>query len=156
MTPKQLLEHTTRMIAELEKAKKLTLKVGLPSDKVGSKIYGDGSSIMTIGAGHEYGTSKMPARSFLRVPFEIKSGDIDSALTSEFAKVLDGRATAADALGRVGIVATNISKEAFRTNGFGMWPALAESTKKIKLRAGKTTPLIWSGILRNSVTWSVE
>lgn len=156
MKPQDALKATTKWLQEMEKAKRLTLKVGLPSDKVGGKVYGGNTSILTVGATHEYGSAKTPARSFLRMPFEVKSKEIDTAIQSQFKRMLDGQATTEDALGRVGIIATNISKEAFRTNGFGRWAPLAEITKVRKAGAGKTTTLIWSGLLRNSITWSVE
>lgn len=143
-------------LKQMESALSMTVKVGLPADKVGGQIYGEGVTVMQIGAQHEYGTEKMPARSFLRMPFDLKRDPIRQFIESEFKAVFDQRRTAIDALERVGLYATNISKEAFRTNGFGQWVPLAESTKKIKEKNAKTTPLVWSGILRNSITWSVD
>lgn len=141
---------------EMQKAKRLSVKVGLPADKLSAKAYDGGASIMQVGGMHEYGTEKMPARSFLRMPFELKASEVNAFIQAEFKKVIDGSSTAEKALGRIGVYTTNISKEAFRTNGFGQWADLSPITKAIKEAAGKTTPMIWSGLLRNSITWSVS
>lgn len=156
MNPKDALEASAKWLKEMEAAKRLTLKVGLPSDKVGGKVYGGGTSIITVGATHEYSSPTSPARSFLRMPFEVKRKEIDTAIQNQFANVIDGKMSAEDALNRVGVIATNISKEAFRTNGYGRWAPLAEITKVRKVKAGKTTTLIWSGLLRGAITWSVS
>lgn len=143
-------------LKQMESVLSKTVKVGLPADKVGGQVYGDGVTVLQIGAQHEYGTSRMPARSFLRMPFDIKRDPIRKFIESEFKVVFDQKRSATDALERVGLYATNISKEAFRSNGFGQWAPLAETTKRIKEKNAKTTPMIWSGILRNSITWSVD
>lgn len=156
MTPKDALAATAAYLKELEKAKRMTLKVGLPSDKVGGKVYGNGVNIMQVGAAHEYGTAKMPARSFLRMPSEVKGKELGLTIQQQFERVLDGKSNTEDALGRVGVTAVNFSKEAFRSNGFGRWEALAPATIESKIKKGKTTPLIETGLLRNSITWSVE
>jgi hypothetical protein len=156
MTPEETKKTMDNYLRELEQAIKSGVKVGLPSDKVGDKIYGDGTSIMQIGAGHEYGTEHMPARSFLRMPFDLKRKEIDGYIGVQFQAVLTGTRTANDALELIGIKAVNISREAFRSNGFWQWADLADSTVKIKEEAGKTTVLVWSGILRNAITWSIE
>lgn len=156
MTPEDFFREQARILAEMQKAKKMSVKVGLPADKVGGEVYGDGVTIMQVGAQHEYGTENMPARSFLRMPFELKADEVDAFIQAEFKKVIEGRSTGAKALGRIGVLATNISKEAFRSNGFGQWAELSPITEAIKKKNNKTTPLIWSGLLRNSITWSVQ
>lgn len=156
MKPEQVLKKTTSYLEEMRKAKKMVVKTGLPADKVGSKVYGDGMSVMRIGAIHEYGYPPIPQRSFLRMPFELKSADIGNFIKAEYVKVLESGSTAEKALGRIGVMTSNISKEAFRTNGFGLWPELAESTIKYKAKKGKSTPMVYSGILRGSITWSVQ
>jgi hypothetical protein len=156
MTPEQTLRQTEHYLEQLEQAVKQSVKVGLPADKVGGEIYGDGQTIMSVGAMHEYGTSKMPARSFLRLPFDLKRDEINKTINNQFKAVLEGNRDASDALEIIGVKAVNVSREAFRSNGFGQWAPLAPSTRAIKQREGKQTPLIWSGILRNSITWSIE
>lgn len=155
-TPEQTKQQMDDYLKQLEQAVKTSVKVGLPSDKVGQKIYGGGATIMQIGAQHEYGTEKMPSRSFLRMPFDLKRDEINNYIGLQFKAVLEDRRSANDAMELIGVMTMNISRGAFRTNGYGQWAPLAEGTKFIKAEAGKTTPLVWSGILRNSITWSIE
>lgn len=157
MNPIDFLEEQEKILAEIKKAKSMTVKVGLPADKVSNKAYGNtGMSVMQIGGMHEYGTEHMPQRSFLRMPFELKSTEVDKFIQAEFRKVIEGKSTAEKAMNRVGAMASNIAKEAFRSNGFGQWSELSLITKAIKEKAGKQTPLVWSGLLRNSITWSIQ
>ena len=55
MTPQETLQHTEKMIAQLEELKRKAVFVGLPKEKVGGKVYGDGMTVIRIGAIHEYG-----------------------------------------------------------------------------------------------------
>lgn len=155
MTPEETLKKMEAYLRELEEAQRRGVRVGLPSDKVGSEVYGN-VTLMQVGGMHEYGTVDMEQRSFLRMPFELKSADIDAFIQKEYSKVLDGKSTTVAALNRIGLYAANISKEAFRTNGFGQWSALSPITKAIKAKAGKSTPMVWSGLLRGSITWSLD
>lgn len=157
ITPQEMLKKTTAYYRELKRAKKMHVAVGLPVDKVGNKIYGDGMSIFRIGAIHEFGATfdvkglsiTIPQRSFLRVPFATKQAELADALLREFNAVSDGKRSADQALGRVGIVAENISRGAFTTKGYGQWPDIKASTKS---RKGSSQPLIDTGTLRNSIT----
>lgn len=156
MTPEETLKKTKRYLEELQKALTMSVKVGLPADKVGGKVYDDGMSIMQIGAIHEYGYPPIPQRSFLAVPFQIKAVEIGVFIGLEFNSVFKGTMTTERALARIGVKTSNISKEAFRTNGFGTWEPLSDAYMKIKEKAGKTNTLLWSGILRGSITYTVE
>ncbi len=55
LTPEQFLKQTANYLVELQKAKKLVGKVGLPKEKVGGKAYGNGISVIAVGAVHEFG-----------------------------------------------------------------------------------------------------
>lgn len=156
MTPKQAQRQMDAYLAELEKAKRLTLKVGVTKGEAGRRVYESGDSVVEVAATHEYGTPRVPRRSFLRMPFDVKQGDLNARTDAEFRKVFDGASTASDGLERLGVEAVNISQQAFRTNGFGNWPSLAESTMEYKAEVGKRNPLIMTGTLRQSITWEVE
>lgn len=190
MTPEQMLKNTTTYLKAMEDAKRKHVAVGLPSDKVGAKIYGEGMTIFQIGAVHEYGAVinhpggtkftigkngkatfvpnsyqgkvagvtgphiiDIPRRSFLRVPFATKKAEIADMLLKTFKAASEGKMTAEIALGRVGAFATNISKGAFTSRGYGQWPDIKASTKK---RKGSSQPMIDTGTLRNSVTYVVR
>jgi hypothetical protein len=117
ITPQQMLTLTANYADNIRKAVSSSVAVGLPSEKVGDKVYGDGNTVISVGASHEYGATGLPRRSFLSV------------------------------------IATNYSKEAFVTRGFGQWPDISQSTKEAK---GSSQILIDTGTLRNSITYVVR
>ena len=152
MTPENGLKRTKNLEKAMKAAKNKAVFVGLPSDKVGSEIYGDGQSIMTIGAVHEYGAGNSPKRSFLRTPFLMHKKKINQFIAKQFETTLEG-VSVDDALGFVGVYCTNISKKAFTTKGYGEWPELKPATVRQK---GSSQILIDSGTLRNSITWVIR
>jgi hypothetical protein len=152
LTPEQMLERTGAHLANLEKAKRGYVAVGLPSEEVGSKVYGDGQTVATIGARHEYGAG-VPRRSFLRVPFTTKKDELTKAIAKQFEDVFERGKKAEQALGLIGTVAVNISKGAFTTRGYGEWPDITQATKDAK---GSSQVLIDTGILRGSITYVVR
>lgn len=159
MTPKDVLALAQKQLKAMERAKNAVVKVGLPeSESATSKAYksdGDASAptVLEVGIWHEYGTQFVPMRSFLRAPFIEKQSDIKKLIDSQFQLVLEKGLDVEIALGRVGVGAVNISKGAFKTQGYGAWPDIKESTKKAK---GSSGILIDTGLLRNSITWVVE
>lgn len=136
----------------LEKAKRGYVAVGLPQEKVGDKIYGDGLSVVQVGAMHEYGFGNNPVRSFLRIPMQLHADQINEFISEQFAKVFKGE-SAEKALGLVGINARNISVDAFSTGGYGTWASISPATANAK---GSSAPLIDTGTLRNSITYVVR
>jgi len=155
LTPAEMLRSTEALLTGMEEAKNKAVFVGLPKEKAGGQIYGDGRSILDNAAVHEYGTvdGKIPERSFLRVPFQIKRDEIGAMLVQQFTAIAEGRRSVNDALGRVGIAAVNIVKEAFRTGGFGKWKKLKPATIEAK---GFDDILEDTRVMRNSVTWVVR
>lgn len=152
MNPQQFLQMSEQYLSALQEARRTQVKVGLPAEKVGNKIYGDGISVITVGAWHEYGFGNNPVRSFLRAPFAQKQNELYEFINKQFRLVLEGRKDVPAALNFVGIFATDISKEAFSTSAGGTWPANTAYTINKK---GSSKPLIDTGTLRNSLTWSV-
>jgi len=171
MKPKQFLQHTTKMAKNLSGVRRKSVFVGLPAERAGGKVYGDGMSIIRIGAIHEYGVpGKVPRRSFLREPFRIKQAELNTAIAKEFEAVANGR-DIDTGLGRIGALATNVSKGAFVTRGYGVWKEITEQTKQrkgsrqtkqrkgssqTKQRKGSSQTLIDNGLLRGSITWVVR
>lgn len=153
MTPEETLGKMNSYLDNLRYAKNHATYVGLPKDKVGGEIYGDGNTIISIGAIHEFGAGSVPQRSFLRVPFNTKRKDIDKTISLQFSAVFEKGKDAESALNIIGAKATNISKGAFTTQGYGSWSPLKPETIAAK---GSSQILIDTGILRNSITWSVR
>lgn len=153
LSPQQMLKRTGDYLANMEKAKRKHVAVGLPAEKVGGKIYGDGMSIVEVGAIHEYGAGDNPRRSFLRVPFQIKRAELDEGIVQQFRDVAEHGKDADRALGLIGTIAVNIIKGAFTSRGYGEWPDIQQSTKNAK---GSSQVLIDSGTLRRSNTYVVR
>lgn len=153
MTPKEMRAHTAEMLKTMKEIKSKAVFVGLPAEKVGEKIYGDGRSVIATGATHEYGYGPIPQRSFLRAPFDIKRKELDEGIATQFEAVTNGSASVDTGLGRVGVLATNVSKGAFTSRGYGTWPDITDETKQ---RKGSDQVLIDTGILRGSITWVIR
>lgn len=153
MTPSQTLENMNAYLDNLRYAKNHATYVGLPKDKVGSKIYKNGKTIIEVGAIHEYGLGNVPKRSFLREPFNNNKDEINKTITTQFNQVFEKGKDAKDALSIIGVKATNISKGAFTSAGYGTWSPLKPQTIA---RKGSSRILIDTGILRSSITWSVR
>lgn len=187
MTPADFLKRSMEQVAAMERAKKASVKVGLPAgESATSKAYkSDGKesapTVLEVGIWHEYGTKTIPMRSFLRGPFVEKRAELDKAIAAQFKMVLENGLDVDIALGRVGLTARNISVGAFKTQGYGEWPALSPITIELRraggarggadvgnaakavssafwkpARSSEAKPLIDTGLLRNSITWVVE
>lgn len=157
MKPADFMVKMDHRLEQMEAAKKLVLKVGIPD---GAGAYPDGTPIVTVGATHEYGatvptaggkTFTIPRRSFLRVPFRIHQDKIREELRKRFAEI-DKGATARDSLERAGLNIQAISQGAFTSRGYGEWPDIQEATKR---RKGSSQVLVDDNFLRGSITYEV-
>lgn len=153
MTPEETLRYTKRLADNLRKLKKRAVFAGLPKENVGGKIYGDGRTIIANGATHEYGYGPIPPRSFLRTPFAVKRDEIRKATTQQFEALTLGKTDIDRALGLIGVVAVNISKGAFVSDGYGTWAPIQPATIE---RKGSSKPLIDTSTLRNSISWVIR
>ena len=121
----------------------------LPRAKVG--VLGDNTkrkkgekTNAEIGLKHEFGEDGMPVRSFLRVPlienlqkYVNKSKAYDE---STLIKVIDdGKIT--EWVRALGIIGELVVADAFKTGGFGKWPASYMRYKKVHQTLVETTQL---------------
>lgn len=146
MTPEKTLKKMEHYLKSMQEAKSKHVAVGVLGDEAG-ETYEDGATLSQIAAIHEYGRGHNPQRSFLKLPQEIKRKEIADFIDNRFGKVLDGEGVD-KALGLIGVYATNISKGAFSTGGFGKWPPLQPQTISAKNSSGI---LIDTGRLINSI-----
>jgi hypothetical protein len=114
----------------------------------------EGVSVAMYGTANEFGviTKNIPARSFIRMPLEVKSGDISDDVGKRAKKHLeagDVKAIFED----IGFAGEAAIQEAFDTRGFGTWKDDAPETIEKK---GSDAPLIDEGLLRKSVTHRAE
>lgn len=153
MTPEEFSKTCNSYLDNLRKAQNSYVAVGLPNEKVGGKVYGDGMTVLRVGAIHEYGLGPNPQRSFLRAPFISKKAEMADFIGSQFEQVLRDGKSADQALGLIGVKATNIVKGAFTSRGYGQWPDILQSTKTAK---GSSQVLIDTRILAGSITFVVR
>lgn len=126
------------------------IRVGI----LGAKPREDGGPTNAqVGAAHEFGTTKLPVRSFLRVPLAEHLGEYleaAGAVSPEaFAQIIAAGSFVPWAK-KVGIVAENVVADAFDTGGFGKWPPSDMTHKKV------ARTLVETAQLRNSITSEVK
>jgi hypothetical protein len=134
-------------------AKELSKKYYVDVGIIGAGSYEDGATIAGIGAVHEFGsyTLGIPERSFIRMPIEKQTSQIEKDTKSE-SKDLLGKGDIKGVFQILGIACENAIQEAFETGGFGTWPDITDVTKQKK---GSSAILIDDGTLRKSITSKV-
>lgn len=128
-------------------------RVGILGAKTNRKD--PGATNAGIGAIHEFGSSKMPMRSFLRVPIADNlqkrledTGALDKDVLNDVVK----QGTVVPWLKKIAVLAEGIVAEAFASRGFGKWPAWR--TPGYKNRDNRI--LVDTGQLRDSITSEVK
>lgn len=106
-----------------------------------------------VGAFHEFGTSQLPVRSFLRIPITerlnkelVKAGGVDEDTMKEVVRT----GTVVPWIKKILIVAEGIVIDAFDTGGFGKWPPSNMANKT------NHQTLVETAQLRNSITTEVK
>ncbi len=120
---------------------------------LGDSARGKGQSNASIGAHHEFGTSNIPQRSFLRVPIADnleRTMEAAGALDENVLKQVLAEGTIIPWLKKIGVLAEGIVAEGFATGGFGKWaphsPGYTNNTGQV---------LVDTQQLRNSITSEV-
>jgi len=133
-------------------AKMPTARVGVLGDKNVRSTKG-ATSNATVGAAHEFGTSKLPMRSFLRVPItEHLQAKMEAAgaLDKQVLRQVIALGSVLPWLQKIAVIAEGIVGEAFDTGGFGKWPPSMMDYKK------NHQTLVETQQLRNSITSEVK
>jgi hypothetical protein len=108
-----------------------------------------------VGACHEFGTSKLPERSFLRIPIQERMRpelEASGFFTSEALVNIAEAGSLVPVMQKVAILAEGIVADAFDTGGFGRWLPLSPKTLE-KKRVHQI--LVETQQLRNSITSEV-
>lgn len=109
-------------LAKAFKVKPPTARIGILGSKDARQ--GDETSNATVGAAHEFGTSKLERRSFLREPLK---DHLDKAIESSHLgdkETLNEVIKTGDITGwvkQIAVLAEGIVLEAFNSNGYGKW-----------------------------------
>lgn len=113
---------------------------------VGSSAHGGGKTLTCaqVGAQHEYGTHRLPVRSFLRLPLSAllqkeldKAGAFDRTALEDV--VRQGSFVAW--VRKMAVVAESIVIGAFETGGYGTWVPSDMRKKKVKMTLVETRQL---------------
>ncbi len=136
------------------KENKLVVRVGVLGGK--NARSGGGGSNASIGAVHEFGSTEVPQRSFLRMPLadqlpkEMEQiGLFDEKDINQIIKDISLQKFA----NKIGALAVRTVLKAFDTGGFGKWAPLSLATlehKKVK------QILVETHQLRDSITYDVK
>ena len=118
-----------------------------------------GLTLAGVGAVHEFGTdiagrgnnTKIPERSFIRMPLETGQDDIEKAVDIHMKENLR-TGNIRQIFEEMGIAGVARIEEAFASEGFGEWEPNAESTVLAK---GSDSPLIDDGTLRQGMSYKV-
>lgn len=145
-------EINTRGLDNIVKAlkKKVAIRVGILSDTAAR----DGKlNNATIGAFHEFGTSRIPQRSFLRIPLlENLDKYLKSMLPKDFLKSVTQEKSFVTLMKEIGVIGERVVQDAFASGGFGKWPPWQNSS--YQNNAGQL--LVDTGQLRDSITSDVK
>lgn len=123
-----------------------TLRVGVIGSK-GKGSHGKGQNLSNadVGTFHEFGTEKMPRRSFLEDSLKFKLKDFNTekfrALRKLMFKWFFDKKAPQNFLNVLGAKCLEYIEEGFATNGFGMWKPLASGTEKIVAKKHKVKTL---------------
>ncbi len=114
----------------------------------------EGLSNATIGAIHELGSEerKIPKRSFLKMPIEVKQKEIANFALIYMQKDIKNYNTFKTSLTKIGLFTRGMIQQAFSTKGFGTWAPNTSFTIKKK---GSSSPLIDTGQLRRSIAQDI-
>jgi len=139
-TPEKALKELERIGKAFGKGPN-GVKVGLPQ---GSNDYPDGTSVIMVGAVHEFGSSKVPERSFLRSTVIEKKRDYKALFRKLTFKIIKGDMDTKTALGLIGLtVQTDVQDKIIDID-----------SPPLKYREGN--PLFDTGHLIDSITFEVD
>lgn len=110
-----------------------------------------GTLIVDYAIANEYGTSRIPERSFMRSTYDEKEKEWNKALDKIVGGVIEGDVSNIEQkISFVGVQIVNDIKEKIDSN---IPPSLSEATIK---RKGSSKTLIDTGIMRASITYKIE
>lgn len=107
------------------------------------------ATVLDIGIWNEFGTSRIPPRSFIRAWFDENKEPIETMWKSAMRAVAKGKISKKDALDQFGLWCVGQIQARMAA---GVPPPNAPSTIA---RKGSSTPLIDTGVLRSSITHKV-
>lgn len=144
------------IMREIEEFSKTQLLVGIQEQaKTHTQVKNGrtqkpGLSVAEYAAKNEFGTDKIPQRSFMRTAFDENLNQIEIVIQEQFGAVIDGFQSVENAYGNVGQEVVGLIKTKIRTITF---PPNSPTTIAMK---GSSKPLIDFGQMLASVTYAVR
>lgn len=144
----KILKRADKAIRELDKINRSMsgpdfVKVGLPK---GSNDYPDGTSVIAVGATHEFGSGSrnIPQRSFLRSTVQEQKRAYKRMFTKLSNKIIEGKITKKEALQLIGLQSQTDIREKIT------------DLKDPPLVSREGNPLVDTGHLRQSIVYEVQ
>ena len=102
------MSSVNEILVEFERLKSACRS--MDGKKIVVGIVGDGvdSEVLKIAAAHEYGTDKLPERSFIRASFDADQDKLGSIVSGQVNKVLSGQISADAAANTIGAQAAQL------------------------------------------------
>lgn len=142
----------------LDAMKRLKVRVGVLADapkKEGTRTGKRGRQIQQaatlaeVAAAHEFGTDKIPQRSFIRATVDLRASEIRAMQEKLAGQVLSGAISPETAMERLGIFTQGLIQARIAE---GIDPPLKPATIA---RKGSSKQLVDSGQLRSSITYQI-
>lgn len=141
-----------RFRAEMNKLKKLQVRVGYQNGKANKKDHNGEETdvdLCDVAMFNELGTSIAPSRPFMRQSVDKNADKINRFLKAQLQRIKSGQATAEDVMKAIGVFQKGLVQETIK-NGEFTPNAPATISKK-----GSSKPLIDTGQMRQSVNFVV-
>lgn len=126
-------------------------RVGILGSDINRKN-AEGITNSEIGVIHEFGSEKMPTRSFLRMPIMTHKKEILKAVGGTMIRRAFAQKDYMKMFHLLGQKGRSIVIQAFETGGFGHWPDISDATKAAK---GSSVILVDSAQLKNAISEDV-
>lgn len=131
---------------EINKFQSRFVKVGILSDRYVNK---NGENVLQYAIANEFGTEKIPERSFIRSTADNQKNKWIDAVDEDLGLIYENKLTANQALARLGTIGQKDIKETINNN---VPPPNAESTIRKK---GSSKTLIDTGAMLESIEYAV-
>lgn len=112
-------------------------------------VGGADSEVLKIAAAHEYGTDKLPERSFIRASFDADQAQLTEIVTGQVEKVLSGRTSADAAANAIGAQAAQLVQNFIDDNRVRPQSDFSKKTQHTTLYETGTH-------IRDRITYKVE
>ena len=145
----KLTAEGKKFLKELEELTKLEVAVGYQEDAKYPEKEG-GQSIAEVAIYNDLGTIHSESRPFMRDSLNCHKQEIECYMQKQAKALVDGKESTEEVLKKVGVYQKKLIQREITHGNF------KENKKATKARKGSDTPLIDTGIMRQSVNFVVR